>query len=104
MKPAQFHVPGSLWVERSLRKEGPSPVYVAWRPHTSRLFYEVGPLLKFCLWPKSTPTGQAFRDWLSSFEEEEAPRPELDESKIRPDNWGPESHPEEPNENTRTVI
>ena len=60
MKPEQFHVPNALFVERSLHKDGPSPLYVAWKPHTSRMFYNKASLLKFCAWPKSLPTGQAY--------------------------------------------
>ena len=70
MKPEQFHVPNALFVERSLHKDGPSPLYVAWKPHTSRMFYNKASLLKFCAWPKSLPTGQALRDWLDSFDDQ----------------------------------
>ena len=69
MKPDTFEIPGSLLVERSLRKDGPSPVYVAWVPHSSRLFYEIKPLLKFCRWPASTSSGVALREWLNSFDD-----------------------------------
>jgi len=104
MKPDRFEIPGSLLIERSLRREGPSPVYVAWKPHTSRLFYEKKPLLKFCKWPASTASGVALREWLSSFDDVTVQEPESNESKIQADNWGPEGHAEEPNDNTRTVI
>ena len=70
MKPDQFHVPGALFIERSLHKDGPSPLYVAWKPNTSRMFYNKTSLLKFCAWPKSLPTGQALRDWLDSFDDQ----------------------------------
>ena len=70
MKPDQFHVPNALFIERSLHKDGPSPLYVAWKPHTSRMFYNKASLLKFCAWPKSLPTGQALRDWLDSFDDQ----------------------------------
>ena len=70
MKPEQFHVPNALFIERSLHKDGPSPLYVAWKPHTSRMFYNKTSLLKFCAWPKSLPTGQALRDWLDSFDDQ----------------------------------
>ena len=70
MKPDIFEIPGSLHVERSLRREGPSPVYVAWTPNTSRMFYEKKPLLKFCRWPASTPSGTALREWLQTFDDD----------------------------------
>ena len=106
MKPSRFHVPGSLLVERHLRREGPSPVFVAWKPHTSRLFYERSPLLKFCAWPASTPTGQEFREWLKSFEETE-PAPEIDLARIEKEGFGPEAHgldESDPTHATRPVI
>ena len=88
MRVNTFHIPGSLWVERSLRKDGPSPVYVAWVPHKSMLFYDTASLLKFCRWPKSTATGQAFREWLAQFDDDSVVA-ELEK---------------EPQEQTRTVI
>lgn len=89
MKPETFSIPGSLYIERSLRKEGPSPVYVAWVPNSSRMFYETAPLLKFCKWPKSTPSGQALREWLAQFEQAKEKAPDVDQ---------------EPNANTKTII
>lgn len=103
MKPDRFEIPGSLWIERSLRREGPSPVYVAWRPHTSRLFYDQKPLLKFCKWPASTQSGIALREWLSTFDDVTVQEPESVAARIKAEGFGPESH-EEPNSQTRTVI
>ena len=103
MKPDRFEIPGSLFVERSLRREGPSPVYVAWIPHTSRLFYEKKPLLKFCKWPASTTSGVALREWLGTFDDVAAPEPESIAARIKEEGFGPEAH-EEPNSQTRTVI
>lgn len=104
MKPAQFEIPGSLFIERSLRREGPSPVYVAWRPHTSRLFYEKKPLLTFCKWPASTPSGVALREWLNSFDDTPAPSKGLDMDRIAAEGFGPESHSEEePNDKTKMI-
>jgi len=106
MKPAQFHVPNALFVERSLRKDGPSPVYVAWKPHTSRLFYDRKNLLKFCAWPKSLPTGQALRDWLDSFDDQPSVPKTHNHDQIEAEGLGPEAHLDEsdPNHQTKTVI
>ena len=106
MKPAQFHVPNALFVERSLHKDGPSPVYVAWKPHTSRLFYDKKSLLKFCAWPKSLPTGQALRDWLDSFDDQPSAPNEHNQGQIAAEGFGPEAHLDEsdPNHQTKTVI
>lgn len=106
MKPAQFHVPNALFVERSLRREGPSPVYIAWKPHTSRLFYDRKNLLKFCAWPKSLPTGQALRDWLDSFDDQPSAPNEHNQDRITAEGFGPEAHLDEsdPNHQTKTVI
>ena len=106
MKPDQFHVPNALFVERSLRREGPSPVYIAWKPHTSRLFYDKKSLLKFCAWPKSLPTGQALRDWLDSFDDQPFAPNEHNHDRIAAEGFGPEAHLDEsdPNHQTKTVI
>ena len=102
-KPDQFEIPGSLWIERSLRREGPSPVYVAWKPHTSRLFYEKKPLLKFCKWPASTQSGIALREWLSTFDDVTVQEPESVAARIKAEGFGPENY-DEPNSQTRTII
>jgi len=106
MKPAQFHVPNALFIERSLRREGPSPVYIAWKPHTSRLFYDKKSLLKFCAWPKSLTTGQALRDWLDSFDDQPSAPNEQHQDRIVAEGFGPEAHLDEsdPNHQTKTVI
>ena len=99
MKPDRFEIPGSLFVERSLRKDGPSPVYVAWMPNTSRMFYDKESVLRFCKWPASTPSGVALREWLGAFDDVAIPEQQPNEGKIQADNWGPEGHAEEPQEN-----
>ena len=106
MKPEQFHVPNALFVERSLHKDGPSPLYVAWKPHTSRMFYNKASLLKFCAWPKSLPTGQALRDWLDSFDDQPSVPKTLNQDRIVAEGFGPEAHLDEsdPNHQTKTVI
>lgn len=104
MRPARFSKPGSLFIERQLPREGPSPVFIAWRPNTSQGFTDEKALLKFAAWPKSTPTGLELRQWLRSFDDETGKTPELDAAKIKAEGWGPEVHEPEPNDNTRTVI
>ena len=102
MKPERFFVPGSLLVERHIRKEGPSPVFVAWRPYSSMMFTDRKALLKFAAWPASTPTGQEFRKWLDSFDAV-APAPELNMDQIKAEGWGPEAHEEDPTTNTKMI-
>jgi hypothetical protein len=58
----KFVVQGSLYVEQLHPKE---EQYAAWKPHTARGFNNKADLLKFVSWPKGTPTGDAFREWLS---------------------------------------
>ena len=67
MKRALFCKPGSIIVEYQEHREGPTPIYVAWKPHTAKSFTDVKALLKFCAWPKSTPTGMELREWLAGF-------------------------------------
>ena len=89
-------------VERQLRREGPSPVFVAWKPHTSMLFTERKPLLKFCAWPASTETGKELRAWLDSFTDN-AKAPEVDLVRLKKEGFGPEQHDDDPTANTRMV-
>ena len=100
MKPERFHVPGSLWVERQIRKEGPSPVFICWRPDTAQGFTDTKELLRFARWPKSTPTGTALREWLVSLAAPAA-APD-DRERIKAEGFGPEAH-DDPTANTRMV-
>ena len=68
MRREQFCKPGSILIEYQEHREGPSPVFVAWKPHTAKSFTDTKALLKFCGWPKSTPTGIELRDWLAKFD------------------------------------
>ena len=67
MKSISF-VRQGLRIERITPHEGPSPVFNAWRPNRSQCFTDTTELIRFCKWPKSTPTGQELRDWIDSFE------------------------------------
>ena len=66
MKRAQFCKPGSLIVEYQEHREGPTPVWVAWKPGISQSFTDTKALLKFAAWPKSTPTGVELREWIEA--------------------------------------
>ena len=68
MKPAIFHVPGSVRIERQRHKEGPPVVFIAWKPNCSQSFTDTKALLRFAAWPRSTVTGQELRAWLESFD------------------------------------
>ena len=71
------------------------------------LFTEPTALLKFVRWPKSTPTGQALREWLASFNQKtEASKPDPRWSKINAEldkriDLGKES--DDPTANTKMV-
>ena len=86
MKPAIFHIPGGLRIERQRHKEGPPIVYIAWKPHRSQSFTDTKALLRFAAWPKSTPTGVELREWLESFQvtldKVEEPDPTADTKRI----------------------
>ena len=73
-----FYVPGSIRIEKVRMKEGPTPVYIAWKPDTAQSFTDTKELLRFVKWPKSTPTGQKIREWLDECEEVIAPEPNAD--------------------------
>ena len=62
---------------------------------TARPFTDPKAFLKWVKWPKGTPTGDALREWLASFEQKpETPAPELDMAKIKAEGFGPEAHDE----------
>lgn len=110
----RFHVPRALFVERQVdRWNGES--FIAWVPHTSSGFTDRKALLRFIAWPVKTPTGDALREWLKSFD------PVVDQEPLAHDlqaasslsdellatGWGPEVHAldeSDPNHLTRTVI
>ena len=68
MKSERFTA-GELWINRSKQREGPPYVYTCLSGNTSRLFTDPKALLKFVKWPPKTPTGDALREWLASFEQ-----------------------------------
>ena len=104
MKPEVFFMPGALRVERQTPREGPSPVYVAWRPHTAATFTDEKALLKFAAWPKSTPTGQTLREWLEKFQGATPTEAKLDLARMKAEGFGPEAHDEpDPTTNTKMV-
>ena len=71
---------------------------------TARLFTDPKAILKFVKWPKSTPTGDALRAWLASFDKQpEAPAPGLNMKQIKAEGFGPEAHDEDPTANTKMV-
>ena len=104
MKRIQFYRPGSVFIEYQTRAEGPSPVWVCWKPGTSQGFTDTKALLKFAGWPKSTPTGVALREWLENLPPDiRAAKGKSEAGNLKEVSWGPEAHEEEPNENTRTI-
>lgn len=103
MKRDQFFKPGSIFIERQVPREGPAPVYICWKPHTSQTFTDRKALLKFAAWPKSTPTGTELREWLASFDDVTVKQAKLDAARIKSEGFGPEAHAEEPNDNTKMI-
>ena len=94
MKSERFTA-GQLWIERNRRREGPPVVYTVLCGNSARPFTEPKAILKWVKWPKGTPTGDALREWLASFDKKpEAPTPELDMAKIKAEGFGPEAHDE----------
>ena len=94
MKSERFTA-GQLWIERNRRREGPPVVYTVLCGNSARPFTDPKAILKWVKWPKGTPTGDALREWLASFDEQpQAPAPELDWDKIKAEGFGPEAHDE----------
>ena len=95
MKSGDRFVAGQLFIERNRRREGPPVVYTVMAKNSARLFTDTKAILKWVKWPKGTPTGDALREWLASFEQkQEAPAPKLDFAKIKAEGFGPEAHEE----------
>jgi hypothetical protein len=107
MKPDTFTTPGLVVTRQWDRWNG--ALFIAWKPSVSMAFRERKALLKFVAWPAKTPTGDRFREWLATFEQqalEPAPiAPELS-PEVLATGFGPECHLDEtdPTHNTRTVI
>jgi hypothetical protein len=98
-----FRSPG-VSIDRHVVREGPSPYFVAWKPHTSRMFYERKELMRWLKWPKGTDTRLKIDEWLDSFVEEAAPS--LDMAAIKREGFGPEAHAldeSDPNHQTKMV-
>jgi len=103
MKSERFTA-GQLWIERNRRREGPPVVYTVLCGKSARPFTDPKAILKWVKWPKGTPTGDALREWLASFDEKpQAPAPELDMAKIKAEGFGPEAHDDDPTANTKMV-
>ena len=68
MKSERFTA-GQLWIERNRRREGPPVVYTVLCGKSARPFTDPKAILKWVKWPKGTPTGDALREWLASFEQ-----------------------------------
>ena len=68
MKSQRFTA-GELSINRTKQREGVPYIYVCLSGDTSRLFTDPKELLKFVKWPPKTPTGDALREWLASFEQ-----------------------------------
>ena len=64
--------------------------------NSARLFTDHKALLRWVKWPSKTPTGDALREWLASFDQEaQAPAPESDfAERIKAEGFGPEAHDE----------
>lgn len=62
-------------------------------------------ILRYVKWPKGTPTGDALREWLASFEQKpKAPAPELDMAVVKAEGFGPEAHDDDPAAEPKMVI
>ena len=103
MKAERF-VAGQLWIERCRRREGPEITYTVLIGKSSRVFTDHKMILRYVKWPKGTPTGDALREWLASFEQKpKAPAPELDMAVIKAEGFGPEAHEDDPTAETKMV-
>ena len=77
MKRAQFFKPGSILIERQVPREGPSPVFIAWKPN-AQSFVDEKALLKFAAYPKSDQQALTFGNGYAVFDGTPLEKPELD--------------------------
>ena len=105
MKSGDRFVAGQLWIERNRRREGPPVVYTVLSGNSARPFTDTKAILKWVKWPKGTPTGDALREWLASFEQKQyAPAPETDfAERIKAEGFGPEAHDDDPTAHTKMI-
>jgi|TARA_R100000084_G_C4632125_1_gene138921 hypothetical protein len=81
---AERFTAGQLFIERTKHREGPPVVYSVMCGNSARLFTDHKALLRWVKWPSKTPTGDALREWLASFDEKpKAPAIEPDWAKIK---------------------
>ena len=105
----KFVIPGSLGIWRIRQREGPPHVFIVHKGYTTRFYEDRKEAIKFCSWPKSTPTGAAIREWFDQFDEHEPAPTHTDEfqEQIRVQGFGPESHADDetdPTANTKMVM
>ena len=104
LKPKCFEIKGSLLIEQHITKDGPSPYFVVWVPHTARMFYDRKAMMRFIKWPKGTPSREKIDEWLSSLDAPKAPA--LDMDAIKREGFGPEADgldETDPNHQTKMV-
>ena len=71
---------------------------------SARPFTDPKAILRWIKWPKGTPTGDALREWLASFDQKpETPTPELDMAVIKAEGFGPEAHNDDPTDKTKMI-
>ncbi len=104
MKRHHFDVPGSLWIERAINREGPPVQYTVWQKNSSRFYGTKAEVLKAIKWPKSLPTGEAVREWLDQFDDDALTKPEHDGARIKAEGFGPEAHADEPDPTSNTKM
>ena len=111
MKADKYVISGSLGIWRYKQREGPPVVYIVHLPHkhTTRSFTDKKEAIRFIGWPKSTPTGQAIREWFEQFDENEPAPTHADkfQQQIRVEGFGPEAHADDetdPTANTKMVL
>lgn len=68
----RFIVPNELQVYRMRFREGPPLAYLVHQKNSSRFYPNKAEALKAIKWPKSTPTGEALREWFDGHAEADA--------------------------------
>ena len=103
MKTERFTT-GGLYVERTHRREGPSPTFAVC--YKGQAWFELNPkkIYKACHLSKGLPSRAAFDEWLDGLDAKKAPQ--LDMDRVKTEGFGPEAHgldDADPNHQTKMV-
>ena len=96
---------GSIYIERCVTREGPSPYFIVHWKSTSRAYTDPKAVIRMLRLGRGTQTRNDLMEWFDSFEPKEE-QPELDTERIASEGFGPEAVEleEDPTHATKMVV